>query len=128
LATVALLDADTVSLVMEDVTRRALPAQVPVGGDISETWFRSWRRQSFLKGAGGFPSGHTIAAFAIATVVAERYPHPSWLRWVAYGLAGSVALSRLSTHAHFPSDTFLGGALGYAISRYVIIPLGTSHH
>ncbi|MDE3155761.1 MAG: phosphatase PAP2 family protein [Acidobacteriota bacterium] len=128
LATEALLDADAVSLVMEDVTRRLVPSQVPVNGDITDTWFDSYRRQSFLQGAGGFPSGHTIAAFAVATVIARRYPHPLWHQWVAYGLAGLVGASRLSTHSHFPSDVFLGATLGYAIARFVVTPLSRIPH
>jgi membrane-associated phospholipid phosphatase len=128
LATEAFVDANMVSLVMEDVTRRLVPAQLPVNGDISDSWFNSWQRQSYVRGAGGFPSGHTIGAFAVATVIANRYPHPLWHQWVAYGLAGLVGASRLSTHSHFPSDVFLGATLGYVISRYVVTPLAGFHH
>jgi len=120
LALEAYLDANVVSLVMEDATRRLLPSQVLATGDLSDTWFRSWEGQSYLKGAGGFPSGHTISAFAIAAVIADRYPHPSWHRWAAYGLAGAVGFSRLSLQSHFASDVFLGAALGIAIPRYVV--------
>ena len=123
LAAEAFFDANVVSLVMEDASHRLLPYQVPVNGNLSDTWFDSRHHgyRSYLTGAGGFPSGHTISAFSIATVIAERYPNPSWHRWVIYGIAGLVGFSRLSGHSHFPSDVFLGAALGYTISRSIVL-------
>jgi membrane-associated phospholipid phosphatase len=41
--------------------------------------------------------------------------------WVAYGIAGAIGFSRVSGQAHFPSDVFLGAALGSSISRYVVL-------
>jgi membrane-associated phospholipid phosphatase len=117
----AFLDTDVLSLALEDTTHRLLPFQVPANGDLSNTWFNYSRHGRYLKGAGGFPSGHTISAFTVATVIAERYPHPTWVRWVAYGLAGVVGFSRVSVHAHFPSDVFLGAVLGYAIPHYTVL-------
>jgi membrane-associated phospholipid phosphatase len=117
----AFLDANVVSVAMEDGTHRLLPFQVPLNGNLSDTWFNYSRHGRYLRGAGGFPSGHTISAFAIATVIADRYPNPSWHRWVAYGLAGAVGFSRMSVQAHFPSDVFLGAALGYAIPHFMVL-------
>jgi len=54
-------------------------------------------------------------------VFAERYRSHRWVPWVAYGLAGVVGLSRLNVQAHFPSDIFLGAALGYSISHFVVL-------
>jgi membrane-associated phospholipid phosphatase len=120
LAFEAYLDANAVSLVLEDATSRLLPWQVPIHGDLSNTWFASSKNQSYWRGAGGFPSGHTISAFAIATVIADRYPNPSWHRWVAYGLASLVGFSRLTVQSHFPSDVLLGMAFGFVIPHYVV--------
>jgi membrane-associated phospholipid phosphatase len=33
-------------------------------------------------------------------------------------MATAISLSRVTTLAHFPSDMFLGAALGYTITRY----------
>ena len=77
---------------------------------------RSWKsiRAVFL-------SGHTSAAFSVATVFASRYHEHRWVPWVAYGLASVVALSRLPDQAHFPSDLFAGSVVGYTITRYVVL-------
>jgi membrane-associated phospholipid phosphatase len=58
----------------------------------------------------GFVSGHSTVAFALATVLSPYLRRP-W-RWAAYGVAGSVALSRIHLAAHFPLDTVGGAALG----------------
>src|SRR6184192_4438522 len=55
----------------------------------------------------GFPSGHSIGAFSLATVFARRYREHRWVPWVAYGLAGLVSFSRITAQAHFPSDVFV---------------------
>lgn len=57
----------------------------------------------------------------MATVVSRRYPKHRWLPYVAYGLAGVVGFSRVTLSSHFPSDVFLGAALGYSISRYAVL-------
>lgn len=118
LAAEAVLDCEILTSVMKDVTRRLNPGLVPQGGDFSATWFRK-KNGSWIRGIGSFPSGHTIAAFSLATVYARRYPHPAWLRWAAYGLAGVVGFSRVSLETHFVSDIFAGAALGYFIARDV---------
>jgi membrane-associated phospholipid phosphatase len=74
-----------------------------------------------LSAGGGFSSGHTIAAFSIATVVARRYRTRRWVPYFFYGLATLVGFSRLSLSAHFLSDVFVGGALGYSISRFAVL-------
>ena len=61
------------------------------------------------------------AAMTIATTFADRYPKPHWHRWVAFGLAGLVGFSRVTTQAHFPSDVFAGAVLGYSITNFVVL-------
>ncbi|QWB22048.1 MULTISPECIES: bifunctional phosphatase PAP2/diacylglycerol kinase family protein [Streptomyces] len=56
-----------------------------------------------------FPSGHAASAAAFATGVALE--SPAWGAVVA-PVAASVALSRVYTGAHFPSDVLAGAALG----------------
>jgi undecaprenyl-diphosphatase len=60
-----------------------------------------------------FPSGHTLAAFCTATVMADqRHPAASAIR---FGAAGLVALSRLHLRAHHASDVVGGLAIGVAV-------------
>jgi membrane-associated phospholipid phosphatase len=119
LAGEAVIDSEIVTTVLKDIDRRYRPNSVPPGGDLSASWFKQ-TKGSYIGGMGSFPSGHTIAAFSIATVFADRYPHPVWHVWLAYGLAGLVGFSRVTTQSHFPSDVFAGAALGYAIAHYVV--------
>ncbi|MFD4628837.1 bifunctional phosphatase PAP2/diacylglycerol kinase family protein [Streptomyces sp. NPDC058284] len=56
-----------------------------------------------------FPSGHSASAVAFATGVALE--SRAWGAAVA-PLAAAVAVSRIYTGAHFPSDVVVGGALG----------------
>jgi membrane-associated phospholipid phosphatase len=109
-------DAQVIAITMKHIDRRMRPIEVGCDGDFTRTWFGTKRFK--LDGAGCFPSGHTASAFAVATVFAERYPR---FARVAYGAAGTVGASRISTKAHFPSDVFLGAALGYSISHFVVM-------
>jgi membrane-associated phospholipid phosphatase len=119
LAGEAVLDAEVVTIGLKDLTHRLRPIDVGPNGNFSDGWFESSNRS--IGGFGSFPSGHTMAAFSVATVFAERYRTHRWVPWVAYGLAGVVGLSRLNVQAHFPSDIFFGAALGYSVSHFVVL-------
>jgi membrane-associated phospholipid phosphatase len=119
LAGEAAADAGIVSFILKDVTRRARPATFGRNSNYWDSWYDS--QGSVYNSKGGFPSGHTIVSFAMATVVAHRYREHKWAPYVAYGLAGAVGLSRLSLSAHFASDVFLGAALGYCIGRFAVL-------
>jgi len=119
LAGEAVADAEILTTVLKDATSRVRPAGIPAGGNFSDTWFEG--RGSLLRGNGSFPSGHTIAAFSVATVIARRYGNHRWVPYAAYGMAAVVGFSRLSLSAHFLSDVFMGGALGYSISRFTVL-------
>lgn len=67
---------------------------------------------SWASGLDSFPSGHSAASFAVATVLARRFPAFSPL---CLGIAAFVVLSRVLRGSHFPTDV-LGGAVAGAIS------------
>jgi membrane-associated phospholipid phosphatase len=90
-----------------------------VNGNYSDTFFQS--HKSFLGTGSSFPSGHAMMSFSVATVFARRYRQHRWVPYVAYGLASVISFSRVTTSAHFPSDVFLGAALGYAIARFDVV-------
>jgi membrane-associated phospholipid phosphatase len=67
---------------------------------------------SWASGLDSFPSGHSAVSFAVATVLAKRFPAFGPL---CIGVAAFVALSRILRGSHFPTDV-LGGAIAGAIS------------
>jgi len=67
-----------------------------------------------------FPSGHTMAAWSLATVVSHQYAHLKHVPALAYALAIGAGLSRITEDTHWASDVFLGAVLGYEITRQII--------
>ena len=118
LAGEAYADSAVVDLAVKAITRRKRPSEVAPGAPFTDTFFAGGK--SPFKGS-SFPSGHAAGAFAVATVVASRYHTHRWVPWAAYGFATAISLSRVTTSAHFPSDVFLGAALGYTITRYQVL-------
>jgi len=119
LAGEAVVDDAIVMIAMKAVTRRLRPTDIAVTGDYSDTFFHSDRGP--LGKASSFPSGHAMMSFSVATIFAHRYRQHRWVPYVAYGLAGVISLTRVTTGAHFPSDIFIGAALGYGIARYGVL-------
>ncbi len=117
LAGEAYADAAIVDLAMKAVTRRKRPIDV-VGNNYQDTFFAGG--QSPFHGS-SFPSGHAAGVFSVATVVAERYHNHRWVPWLAYSFATAISCSRVTTLAHFPSDIFLGAALGYTVTKYAVL-------
>ena len=118
LAAEGLAGAQIVCFVMKQAVGRSKPSDVPPDGNLRDTWFK---HNGGLTNGGSFPSGHAASAFAVATVIAERYREHRWIPWVAYGAAAVLSLSRLPAQAHFPSDIFIGAAMGYSISHFVVL-------
>jgi undecaprenyl-diphosphatase len=72
---------------------------------------------SGLSENGSFPSGHTSNAFMVAAFLAECIPGR---RYVFYGMAIIVALSRIYLGVHFPGDVLFGAFLGWSIARSML--------
>lgn len=119
LAGEAIANVEILATVMKDIDMRTRPAAIPPNGNFADTWFED--HSHVLRSGGSFPSGHTIAVFSLATVIARRYGNHRWVPYVAYGLAGVVGFSRATLSAHFVSDVFVGGVLGYSISRFTVL-------
>jgi membrane-associated phospholipid phosphatase len=118
LAAEALADVTVLELAMKGVTRRLRPSDIPPNGNFSDTFF-SAKGNPFST---SFPSGHAISAFAVATIIASRYGRGHrWVPFVAFGAAALIGFSRISLQAHFPSDVFLGAALGFAVAQFDVL-------
>jgi membrane-associated phospholipid phosphatase len=102
----AVLDSLLVSSAIKAVTQR--PRPLHDGG-----------RGRFFSGGNSFPSGHAMAAWSFATVVADEYSDRRLVRFGAYGLATVVSLARFTGNRHFLSEVLVGSVIGYGIGEYV---------
>jgi membrane-associated phospholipid phosphatase len=102
----ALIDSAIVVMALKGITQRGRPLS---GRDRSE----------FFAGGSSFPSGHSIEAWSLATVIANEYHDRPWVHVSAYGIATAVSLSRFTGRQHYLSDVLVGSAAGYGIGRYV---------
>ena len=98
-------------------THRLRPSDIAPQGNFSDTFYDGHRATL----SNSFPSGHTTEAFAIATIFARRYRKHRWVPFLAYGAASVIAFSRITLQSHFPSDVFLGAAIGYTVARYDVL-------
>jgi membrane-associated phospholipid phosphatase len=81
-------------------------------------------RASFFKKGTSTPSGHTSVVFEVATILAHHTKgQPQAVRIpvgvVAYGVATCIAIQRVDSDGHWPSDVFLGAASGALIANTV---------
>jgi membrane-associated phospholipid phosphatase len=102
----ALIDSGIVVTVLKEITQRPRPTAGKSRGD-------------FFDGGSSFPSGHSIAAWSLATVIANEYHDRPLVQIAAYGVAGAVSVARFTSLNHYLSDVLVGSAAGYGIGRYV---------
>jgi membrane-associated phospholipid phosphatase len=106
LAGEAVLDSLIVSSSIKGVTQRPRP-------------LRDDGRGRFFTGGSSFPSGHAMAAWAFASVVADEYKDRGLVRFGAYGVAAVVSAARFTGNRHFLSEVLVGSIIGYGIGQYV---------
>jgi membrane-associated phospholipid phosphatase len=102
----ALIDSAIIATAVKEITQRTRP-----NGGVS--------RSDFFDGGSSFPSGHSIEAWSLATVIANEYHDHKTVQIAAYGVATAVSVSRFTGRNHYLSDVLVGSALGYGIGRYV---------
>lgn len=59
-----------------------------------------------------FPSGHTLTAFSVATLMVFLFPEKKWVGIVAFVYAITVGISRIYLAQHFFMDVYAGAMLG----------------
>jgi membrane-associated phospholipid phosphatase len=67
-----------------------------------------------LSGHASFPSGHSMAAWALFTLTAALI-RKTWVSLLCLFLAVSVSISRVYLMAHFLRDVIAGAAIGFAL-------------
>lgn len=67
-----------------------------------------------------FPSGHTTAAFSLATILSLQYQEYPLIPFFAYGLATLVGIGRVYTNSHWVSDVLAGALLGHLTARNIV--------
>ena len=102
----ALIDSTIVVTSIKTITQRTRPT----GG-------RS--RSDFFDGGSSFPSGHSIQAWTLATIIAHEYHDHVAVQIAAYGIASAVSVARFTGRNHYLSDVLVGSLMGYGIGRYV---------
>jgi membrane-associated phospholipid phosphatase len=119
LAGYALVNSAVVVSILKMIAGRQRPRV-----DATSHWYGFPESLNQFKGASSdlytsFPSGHSIAAWTLATVIAEQYKDKKAVPIIMYTLACGVALSRTTENAHWLSDAIVGSALGYGIGKYI---------
>lgn len=129
LATQSYITAGIIETSLKFLTGRQRPIYVdPVTGKNATTFHGPFYQ--FNKDANGnkkdrdaytsFPSGHTTAAFAAATVYAMEYRDKPLVPIVAYSAATLIGFSRIIENKHWPTDVLIGAALGFFSGRQVV--------
>jgi membrane-associated phospholipid phosphatase len=66
----------------------------------------------------GWPSGHTITAFATAATISEIYSDITWLKIASYSYAVLTGIG-VSLNVHWVSDVLAGALMGYVVGKTV---------
>lgn len=68
-----------------------------------------------VSGFNSFPSGHTVTSFALAAVMSRYFPS---MKWVLFIMAGFIAVSRIGSGSHYPSDVAGGMIFGIIFGNF----------
>lgn len=106
-----LIDVNIVAEALKLAADRARPYETNGTGRFESSPGGRW--------ASGFPSGHAINSWALASVIAHQYHHHKIVPILAYGLASTVIVARVGARQHFPGDVLAGSAMGWFIGDFV---------
>ncbi|MEO6330728.1 MAG: phosphatase PAP2 family protein [Ginsengibacter sp.] len=125
LATQSYLTAGAIQIVLKFVTSRQRPLYIDKRTNENEPIFHGlffhFKSQSNSNSkSSSFPSGHTTAAFAAATVYALEYRNKPLIPILSYSAATLIGLSRITENKHWPTDVLVGAALGFLSGKQVV--------
>lgn len=124
LATQSYITAGAIQLVLKALTGRQRPSYTDRYTLDAEPRFNGPFYKSVdangYKTNSSFPSGHTTAAFAAATVYSLEYKDKKLVPFISYGIATAIGLSRIVENKHWLTDVVAGAALGYITGQQVV--------
>jgi membrane-associated phospholipid phosphatase len=111
------------SSVLKGITGRASPGVADIldhnrsydTEDYSREFEWGFGKKGFIA---GWPSGHTMNAFAAAAALSEIYYDSMLVKALSYSYAVFIGLG-VSWCVHWPSEVFAGALIGYAIGKTV---------
>lgn len=113
----------TALLALESFALASLVTRVPktlVGRQRPDNW--EGNGPFSFKGPGGgnsFPSGHTTASFAVASVIATQFRDSKWIPVTAYSVATLAGISRIYDNKHWLTDVVAGATIGMLVGNLV---------
>jgi len=109
--------AASVGTVLKGVTGRERPSREGQVPGHERTVFHGPAMGLHHASCQSFPSGHTLSAFASATVLSTFYPEA---RIVFYAVASATGVNRVVKHQHFLSDVVAAGILGHWLAFFLL--------
>lgn len=113
----------TALLALESFTLASLMTRIPktlVGRQRPDNWEGNGPYEINGPFTGSsFPSGHTTASFAVASVIATQFRESKWIPVTAYSVATLAGLSRIYDNKHWLSDVVAGAAVGTLVGNLV---------
>lgn len=113
----------TALLALESFALASLVTRIPktlVGRERPDNW--QGNGPFAIKGpfhGNSFPSGHTTASFAVASVIATQFCDSKWIPITAYSVAGLAGLSRIYDNKHWLTDVVAGATIGTLVGNFV---------
>lgn len=107
----SLIDTELAGEALKLIADRSRPYQDSAKGRFEDNPSGRWNS--------GFPSGHAISSWAVASIIAHEYSHRRIVPILAYALASTVAVTRVGARKHFPGDVLAGSAMGWFIGDFV---------
>lgn len=125
LATQSFITASLIKRTVKFLTGRQRPLHLdPTTGETVSTFhgpfYNRLRDDKGNRLNNAFPSGHTTAAFAAATVFALEYKDRPLIPIISYTAASLIGISRLTENKHWFTDVLAGAALGFLSGRQVV--------